>query len=66
MDRGAWWATIHRVAKSQTQLSDETTIIQSSSVFFSLSSVQLNAKHSLAFLAGKCLSFLKHLTQIEM
>ena len=20
MDRGAWWATIHRVAKSQTQL----------------------------------------------
>ena len=22
MDRGAWWATAHRVAKSQTQLSD--------------------------------------------
>ena len=22
MDRGAWWATIHGVAKSQTQLSD--------------------------------------------
>ena len=22
MDRGAWWATDHRVAKSQTQLSD--------------------------------------------
>ena len=22
MDRGAWWATIHRVTKSQTQLSD--------------------------------------------
>ena len=22
MDRGAWWATVHRVAKSQTQLSD--------------------------------------------
>ena len=21
MDRGAWWATVHRVAKSQTQLS---------------------------------------------
>ena len=20
MDRGAWWATVHRVAKSQTQL----------------------------------------------
>ena len=22
MDRGAWWATVHRVAKSQTQLSN--------------------------------------------
>ena len=20
MDRGAWWATVHRIAKSQTQL----------------------------------------------
>ena len=66
MDRGAWWATIHRVAKSQTQLSDESTVIQSSCVFFSLSFIQLNAKHSLASLAGKRLSFLKHLTQIEM
>ena len=25
MDRGAWQATVHRVAKSQTPLSDETT-----------------------------------------
>ena len=24
MDRGAWWATVHGVAKSQSQLSDET------------------------------------------
>ena len=24
MDRGAWWATIHRVAKSLTQLSTHT------------------------------------------
>ena len=24
MDGGAWWATVHRVAKSQTQLSDFT------------------------------------------
>ena len=23
MDRGAWWATAHRVAKSQTQLSTQ-------------------------------------------
>ena len=22
MDRGAWWATVHRVAKSQTLLTD--------------------------------------------
>ena len=22
MDRGAWWATVHGLAKSQTQLSD--------------------------------------------
>ena len=22
MDRGAWWATVHRVAKSQAQLSN--------------------------------------------
>ena len=22
IDRGAWWATVHRVSKSQTQLSD--------------------------------------------
>ena len=24
MDRGAWWATVHRVTKSQTQLSNFT------------------------------------------
>ena len=27
MDRGAWWATIHGVAKSQTQLSKSTTTL---------------------------------------
>ena len=26
MDRGAWWATVHRVTKSQTQLSDFTSL----------------------------------------
>ena len=25
-DRGAWWATVHGVAKSQTRLSDSTTV----------------------------------------
>ena len=27
MDRGAWWAIIHRVTKSQTQLSTHTHIL---------------------------------------
>ena len=27
MDGGAWWATVHGVAKSQTRLSDYTTTI---------------------------------------
>ena len=26
MNRGAWWATVHRVAKSQIQLSDFTSL----------------------------------------
>ena len=26
MDRGAWWATVHGVAKSQMQLSDFTSL----------------------------------------
>ena len=26
MDRGAWWAAVHGVAKSQTQLSDFTSL----------------------------------------
>ena len=25
MDRGTWWATVHRVAKSRTRLSDQHT-----------------------------------------
>ena len=27
MDRGAWWATVHGVAMSQTQLSDLTELV---------------------------------------
>ena len=27
MDRGAWWATVHGVAKSRTQLSDITHLL---------------------------------------
>ena len=33
MDRGAWRATVHRVKKSQTQLSDEKTTKQQSPEF---------------------------------
>ena len=29
MDGGAWWATVHGVAKSQTQLSDFTFYFKS-------------------------------------
>jgi len=28
MDGGAWWATVHGVAKSQTRLSDFTHVVQ--------------------------------------
>ena len=28
MDRGAWWATVHRVIKSQTRVSSSTTTNQ--------------------------------------
>ena len=28
MDREAWWATVHGVAKSQTQLSDFTYLLE--------------------------------------
>ena len=27
MDRGAWWATVHRVTKSWTQRSDFTSLV---------------------------------------
>ena len=27
MDRGAWWATIHEVAKSRIQLSEQLTLL---------------------------------------
>ena len=38
MDRGAWWATVHGVAKSRTQLRDFTF------TFFHLSSAYLVAQ----------------------
>ena len=35
MDGGAWWATVHGVTKSQTQLSDFTFTFQCRRVLFS-------------------------------
>ena len=32
MDRGAWWATVHRVTKNRTRLSNWTTITTSSHI----------------------------------
>ena len=32
MDRGAWWATVHRVAKSQTRLSNFTSLMNDESM----------------------------------
>ena len=32
MDRGAWWATVHDIAKSQTRLSDFTLSLYSISI----------------------------------
>ena len=40
MDGGAWWATVHRVAKSQTQLSDFTFFLFGGSVVKNLPAVQ--------------------------
>ena len=34
MDRGAWWATIHAIAKSRTQLSDFTSLHNISSYYY--------------------------------
>ena len=33
MDRGAWWATVHRVVKSQTRLNDYTYLLYMSTLF---------------------------------
>jgi len=34
MDRGAWWATIHRAVKSPTQLSTHKLVLMKISFFF--------------------------------
>ena len=45
MGGGDWWATVHGVTKSQTQLSNFTTMIETSSLMGRLfKSVLFNAK----------------------
>ena len=48
MDGGAWWATVHRVAKSGTQLSLHTHIYQVIVAACGLSLVATGGGHSLA------------------
>ena len=33
MDRGAWWATVHRVKKNQTQLKQLSTHVQKTMIW---------------------------------
>ena len=51
MDRGAWWATVHGVAKSQTQLSNQTTTVVT---LLSLQSEKLNLCSSFIIFCGRC------------
>ena len=39
MDGGAWWATVHRVAKSQTRLSDFTSLVHNMVIRFNQDNV---------------------------
>ena len=48
MDRGAWWATVHGVAKSQTLLSDETTAMVVLWIY-NMSKLLLHFKYMLIF-----------------
>ena len=56
MDRGAWWAAVHGVAKSQTQLSDFTLLLVAMSRLVSGSPLQFLAdsdKNPFLFLLEK-------------
>ena len=51
MDRGAWWATVHGVAKSRKRLSDFSFLlcriaIPQSGLLFQVSSLRLPSGHS--------------------
>ena len=57
MDRGAWWATVHGVGKSRTQLNDLTLSLCILSAFHSRDSAFVNRgisrpKHSMGCIVG--------------
>ena len=43
MDRGAWWATVHRVAKSQTWLSNQAQHTAELCLFYHFTSLQFGS-----------------------
>ena len=60
MDRGAWWATVHRAAKSQTRLSNwacTCTLRQGSQVFISSWINKRQKKNSYLLLLYDCNSW---------
>ena len=55
MDRWAWWATVHRVAKSQTQLKQVSTHTHQQRVLFlGLWGKVLRVENTLGILGGTC------------
>ena len=57
MDRGAWWATVHGVAKTQTRLSTHTCDTGTEDCF-SLKSlcIEMNAGEAVSQVSGQCLN----------
>ena len=53
MDRGAWWAKVHEVAKSQTRLSNNTFLLNSTRLGIILPVISIFANlYSAPFLPG--------------
>ena len=63
MDGGAWWATVHGVAKSQIRLSDFTFTFHSShtSIYLSIYLSSICFIYNLPLYLPICLSFIYYL-----
>ena len=61
MDRGAWWAIVHRVAKSQLWLSTHRHIIQTSSCRDIQPNLSIERTYPSLFITNHSLSMLQHL-----